>query len=159
MTRGLRPTIILLTGLCSGAGVSAALGLALPEVGGLSAGMPQFLALGLCGLWALAALPYLVRFAPLLLVPALGLLPGGGWVALAGWTVVSWIALVALQRNYSAVTPQQLRDLRAELRDAEHERTLLHRHIQRYPTLMEACLAKLTDILTRQMQKLHFYSI
>ncbi len=140
MTRGLRPTIISLTGLCSGAGASAILGLALPEVAGFSAAMPQFLAIGLCGLWAITALPYLGRFAPLLLLPTLGLLPGGGWVALAGWTVVSWIALVAIQRNSSEVTPQQLRDLRAELRDAEHERTLLHRHIQRYPTLMEACL-------------------
>ena len=140
MPRGLRLTITSLTGLSIGAGVSAALGLALPQVGGLPAGMSPMIALGLCGLWVLAALPYLGRFALLLLAPTLGLLPGGGWMALVGWTVVSWTALLAIQRNYSAVTPQQLRDLRAELRDAEHERTLLHRHIQRYPTLMEACL-------------------
>jgi diguanylate cyclase (GGDEF)-like protein len=35
---------------------------------------------------------------------------------------------------------ESLRVLRAELRDAEHERKLLHRHIQRYPALLDACL-------------------
>lgn len=133
MARSLHLTIGSLAGLALGSGAGAALALLAPAGGG-------FLAAVLCGLWAGSAAPHLGRSAILLLAPALALLPGGGWVALVGWTTAALIGLIALERSRATVDPEQVRGLRAELRDAEHERTLLHRHIQRYPTLLEACL-------------------
>lgn len=143
MTRRLQPSIGSLIGLCLGSGTAAALALLLPAVPPLDA-LPCLIgllaALLFCGTWALAGVPLIGRQAGLLLLPMLALLPGGGWVALVGWTLVALVGLLALRQRGATSDPAQLRTLRAELRDAEHERTLLHRHIQRYPTLLDACL-------------------
>jgi diguanylate cyclase (GGDEF)-like protein len=137
MTRGLQPGIGSLIGLCLGSGSAGALALlapALPQSIGLLVGF------GLCGTWVLAGAAVLGRSAGLLFLPALALLPGGGWVALVGWTAAALVGTWAWEQHRTRVDPEQMRNLRAELRDAEHERTLLHRHIQRYPVLLEACL-------------------
>ncbi len=133
MARSIQLTMGSLAGLCLGSGAAAALALLQPEFGAVIAPV-------LCGCWALSAASYLRRSSLLLLAPALAVLPGGGWVALVGWTTAALIGLIALERHRTTADPAQVRELRAELRDAEHERTLLHRHIQRYPTLLEACL-------------------
>jgi diguanylate cyclase (GGDEF)-like protein len=93
-----------------------------------------------CGAWVLAGAAVYGRAGMLLFLPALAALPGGGWLALGGWTVAAAIGLWVLHQRAAVGDPAQIRSLRAELRDAEHERTLLHRHIQRYPVLLEACL-------------------
>jgi len=137
MARGLHPGIGSLLGLCLGSGSAGALALllpALPPPAGL------LVALGLCGTWVVAGFAALGRPAVLLFLPALALLPGGGWVALAGWTAAVAVGAWAFEQLRTRIDPDQVRMLRAELRDAEHERTLLHRHIQRYPVLLDACL-------------------
>jgi diguanylate cyclase (GGDEF)-like protein len=133
MSRHQRISDVSLAALClgSGAGIACAL---------LDPGLAWPLALAISMVWALALAPQLGPVAFVLLAPALALAPGGGWVALAGWTVAAFILLAAWQRVGQSPDPERLRELRAELRDAEHERTLLHRHIQRYPALLEACL-------------------
>jgi diguanylate cyclase (GGDEF)-like protein len=137
MPRGHQPGLISLIGLCLGSGSAAASALLVPDLPPMW-GIPA--ALVGCGAWAVVGIPWYDRAAALLLLPALALLPGGGWVALAGWTLVSLIGLWSLQQRGTVADPVQVRSLRAELRDAEHERTLLHRHIQRYPVLLDACL-------------------
>jgi diguanylate cyclase (GGDEF)-like protein len=87
-----------------------------------------------------SAIPLLRMRAGVLALPLLALIPGAGWmsVVLGSVAVLAW--LLWFNRPAMKADPEKLRQLRAELRDAEHERTLLHRHIQRYPALMEACL-------------------
>ena len=144
MSRGPQPSIGSLIGLCLGSGSAATLAMLVPVEssadGMLTSLIRPIAAVLLCGAWALTGAPLLGRPAALLLLPTLALLPGGGWVALVGWTMVALVSLWALNQRDASVDPAQVRTLRAELRDAEHERTLLHRHIQRYPTLLEACL-------------------
>lgn len=144
MSRVLQPGIGSLIGLCLGSGSAAALAMLVPVEssadGTLTSLIRPMAAVLLCGAWAAAGAPLLGRPSALLLLPTLALLPGGGWVALVGWTMVALVSLWALKQRGVSVDPAQVRILRAELRDAEHERTLLHRHIQRYPTLLEACL-------------------
>ena len=137
MTRTLQPGITSLSGLCLGSGSAAALVLVLPGLSPLSAVLTAVL---VNAMWVVAGVPLVGRSAVLLWLPALALVPGGGWVALVGWTMVSLVSLWAVNQRTGDGDPTQLRTLRAELRDAEHERTLLHRHIQRYPALLEACL-------------------
>lgn len=122
----------------SAAVLGSASGVALGLLVGGDSGI--LLAAGLSTCWSAALAPFLRTQALLLLLPVLAVLPGGGWVALGGWSVAALVLLIALDRRAAAVDPAQVRELRAELRDAEHERTLLHRHIQRYPTLLDACL-------------------
>jgi two-component system, cell cycle response regulator len=136
MTRGLQPGIASQIGLCLGSGSAGALAMLLP----VELPFGVLAALVCCGAWVLAGAPLLGRSVALLFLPVLALLPGGGWVALVGWTMVAVVGLWALKQRDSTIDPAQVRTLRAELRDAEHERTLLHRHIQRYPALLEACL-------------------
>lgn len=137
MTRGLQPSIPSLIGLCLGSGSASAVALLVP-------GWPPLLgvlaAVVACGAWVLAGAAVYGRAGMLLFLPALAALPGGGWLALGGWTVAAGIGLWVLHQRVAGGDPAQVRSLRAELRDAEHERTLLHRHIQRYPMLLEACL-------------------
>ena len=97
------------------------------------------LAVGLCALWALASWLRLGAFVLVTAAPALVLLPGGGWPLLAAWSLAGFTGALALHR-LAAPNPETVRSLRNELRDHEHERNLLHRHIQRYPALLEACL-------------------
>ncbi len=137
MPRALQPGIPALGGLCLGAGSATALALLAPPLPWL---VSTLLAFGLCGTWAAAGAFLVGRPAILLLLPALAVLPGGGWIALGGWTAVAFVGMWSLIQRQTRVDPDQVRHLRAELRDAEHERTLLHRHIQRYPALLEACL-------------------
>jgi diguanylate cyclase (GGDEF)-like protein len=137
MPRGHQPGITSVSGLCVGAGSAAALALLSP------AGSPVvglLVATGLCGAWALAGAALVGRPAVLLLLPAFAALPGGGWIALVGWSAAALVTMWLLIQRHARVDPDQVRHLRAELRDAEHERTLLHRHIQRYPALLDACL-------------------
>jgi diguanylate cyclase (GGDEF)-like protein len=122
----------------SGSVLGSAGGVALGLLVGGNSGI--LLAAGLSTCWSAALAPFLRMQALLLLLPVLAVLPGGGWVALGGWSVAAVVLLIVLERRASTVDPAQVRQLRAELRDAEHERTLLHRHIQRYPTLLDACL-------------------
>ncbi|HYE08225.1 MAG TPA: GGDEF domain-containing protein [Planctomycetota bacterium] len=115
----------------AGAG-GAALGLAFPTT------LP--LAFGLCAGWGAVASWRLGARAGLAALPGLALVPGvGGWGALIGWTAAAAVAGV-LRREEVIDDAAGLRSLRNELRDAEHERQLLHRHIQRYPVLLEACM-------------------
>ena len=105
---------------------------------GLLGGEP-LIAAGLCAVWVAAGWPCFGLAALALAAPALALVPGGGWTALTGFAFAALAGGVALRAVF-APDPEQLRELSAELRDAEHERTLLHRHIQRYPALLDACL-------------------
>jgi diguanylate cyclase (GGDEF)-like protein len=85
--------------------------------------------------WPLIGVPGLF-----LLLPCVGLIPQVDWVGVILGGLTAWAMLQVRTQGASAVDPAEVRRLRAELRDAEHERTLLHRHIQRYPVLMESCL-------------------
>ncbi len=118
--------------LLAASAASAALGLG-------AEGVPAWLAAGACASWAVGAWPRFGLPGLVAALPACALLPGGGWGALAGWTLAGLAGMVALQRR-GEPDETRLRRLRAELRDAEHERSLLHRHIQRYPVLLDACL-------------------
>lgn len=124
--------VLAQSGVVLAAAASVAAGLALGD------GM-QWAALGACGLWVLAAWPACGPAALAALIPALGLLPDGGWTALAGWTVAGMAATRLLDR-IGRPDPDRLRTLRNELRDVEHERNLLSRHLQRYPGLIETSL-------------------
>lgn len=137
MTRGLQPGIPSLIGLCLGSGSASAVALLVP---GWSPLLGVVVAVVACGAWVLAGAAVYGRAAMVLFLPAMAALPGGGWLALGGWTVAAAIGLWVLHQRAAVGDPAQVRSLRAELRDAEHERTLLHRHIQRYPVLLEACL-------------------
>lgn len=137
MTRALQPGISSLFGLALGSGSAAALALLLQ---GLSPVPGLVVAVFFCATWMVVGIPLFGRAALLLLLPAVAVLPGGGWVALGGWTAVALVGLWALKQRGVVADPALVRTLRAELRDAEHERTLLHRHIQRYPVLLDACL-------------------
>lgn len=107
---------------------------------GLAAGGGHALPVaGACVLWSLAGWPALGPAAGAALVPALALLPGSGWPAWAGWTVVGLVATRLLDR-IGRPDPDRLRVLRNELRDVEHERDVLARHLQRYPALIETSL-------------------
>jgi diguanylate cyclase (GGDEF)-like protein len=108
-------------------------------LGLLEPGLPRWLA-GVAGLaWVAVGWSRLGTPALALAAPLLALAPWGGWLALAGWGCAGYAGALALLLR-AVPDPEQLRTLRAELRDAEHERTLLHRHIQRYPALLDACL-------------------
>lgn len=121
-----------LAGVVAASAVTAMAGLL---AGGLSPG----LAAVACGLWTVAAWPSLGLPALAALVPALGLLPGAGPLALAGWSVAA-LGLALVGHHLGQPDPDQLRQLRNELRDVEHERNLLSRHLQRYPMLIETSL-------------------
>jgi diguanylate cyclase (GGDEF)-like protein len=122
----------------SGSVLASASGVALGLL--IDGNVGMLLAGGLALCWAVALAPYLRLQSLLVLLPVLAVLPGGGWVALAGWSLATFVTLRVINHHVSAVDQNRLRELRAEMRDAEHERSLLHRHIQRYPTLLEACL-------------------
>ena len=121
-----------LAALCFASTASAALGL-------LEPGLPSYAAALLCLAWVGAGWMQLGPSAVLIAAPALALGPLGGWGALASWSLAGFAGVLVLRQS-ATPDPERLRELRAELRDAEHERTLLHRHIQRYPNLLEACL-------------------
>lgn len=130
MAEALRTAIFPVAALAAASAASAA--------GGLLGGDP-LIAAGLCAVWAVAGWSRCGPASLVLAAPALALVPGGGWPALAGFALAALAGGVALHLAL-APDPDRLRDLRAELRDAEHERSLLHRHIQRYPALLDACL-------------------
>ena len=123
MAEAVRTSILPFAALATASTASAA--------SGLLGGEP-LVAAGLCAVWVVAGWPRFGLAALALAAPAWALVPGGGWAALAGFALTALAGGVAL---HVALAPdaEQLRELRAELRDAEHERTLLHRHIQRYP--------------------------
>lgn len=137
MPRALQPGMVSLGGLCLGAAAAAALAWSVPAAFPGAAAVVAFV---LCGAWSLAGAALIGRPAVVLMLPALATLPGGGWIALVGWSAAAFTAMWLLLLRSARVDPDQVRHLRAELRDAEHERTLLHRHIQRYPALLDACL-------------------
>lgn len=119
-------------------------GLALAGAGLAGAGLiePGFrwFALAGCGAWAVAGWHGLGRggaVPPML--PAMALLAGGWW-ALLPWTVAGACAGRLLGQEITAAERERLRVARELLHDAERERQVLHRHIQRYPSLLESCL-------------------
>jgi diguanylate cyclase (GGDEF)-like protein len=134
MAASLRVNLLSCASAVLGAGAATALALLHPWPHGV------LLAVGLTILWAVASAPRFGWRAALLLLPALSTLPGGGWLALCGWALTAFFALLVTGSTTLTSDPAALRGLRAELRDAEHERSLLHRHIQRYPALLDACL-------------------
>jgi diguanylate cyclase (GGDEF)-like protein len=132
MTDPVRSSAAQIAALSLASSASAACGM-------LPGGMEPLMAGALCGLWALAAAHRFGAAALLLAAPALALCTGGGWWSLAGWSLAAGAGMLATLQLREP-DGDALRLLRAELRDAEHERTLLHRHIQRYPVLLDACL-------------------
>jgi diguanylate cyclase (GGDEF)-like protein len=132
MAEPLRTMLLPLAALCLASTASAALAL-------LDQGLPAYAAILLCLAWVGAGWTHLGPAAVLIAAPALALGPLGGWSALASWSIAGFAGVLVLRQS-AVPDPERLRELRAELRDAEHERTLLHRHIQRYPNLLEACL-------------------
>jgi diguanylate cyclase (GGDEF)-like protein len=85
------------------------------------------------------AWPLMGNRAIFLLLPCVGIIPQIGLSGVVLGGLSAW-AMMQARAQTPTVDPEQVRLLRAELRDAEHERTLLHRHIQRYPVLLESCL-------------------
>jgi diguanylate cyclase (GGDEF)-like protein len=73
-------------------------------------------------------------------LPAMALLPGGGWVALGGWSAAGIAVGLGAQVLRELRRRAALTDLHNELREAAHERGILERNIERYPVLLEACL-------------------
>jgi len=132
MTDPVRSSAVQVLALSIACSASAALGLIQP-------GLPAPLAGALCAVWACAGIQSLGLPALALSAPILALSPWGGWEALVAWGVCGFAATLVI-RLLLMPDGESLRMLRAELRDAEHERTLLHRHIQRYPALLDACL-------------------
>src|SRR4051812_24721639 len=128
------PTIATnLAALVGASALTAAAGLVVP-------GVPLLAAAGVSAAWAVAGIPRLGPVACVAALPALALAPGGGWIALAGWT----IAAFGIAMGASSVAEQRRRaslaELHNELREAAHERGVLERNIERYPVLLDACL-------------------
>ncbi len=65
-------------------------------------------------------------------------LAGGGWPALIGWTAAGLAGGLA---GRAAADRESVWSARDAVRDAERERRELQRHNERYPLLLEACLA------------------
>src|SRR5690606_38060813 len=70
-------------------------------------------------------------------LPGLALV-GGGWPALIGWTAAGLAGGLA---GRAAADRESVWSARDAVRDAERERRELQRHNERYPLLLEACLA------------------
>jgi len=121
------------TGLIAASAVASAAGLADGHLAW------TFVGVGCALAWAGLGAVRFGRPGLLAAVPALAL-AGGGWWALAGWVAAALAAGWAATRPAPPREDRGLRALRAELRDVEHERELLHHHIQRYPVLLESCL-------------------
>ncbi len=133
MPHGEQLTTTSVAGLALIAGAVPACAILVPN-----SSLPILAALG--AVLVVAAIPLLGRWSVLLLLPLLAIIPGAGWVGVGLGCLSAATLLFFLSRPKMVSDPEQVRLIRAELRDAEHERTLLHRHIQRYPALMEACL-------------------
>lgn len=103
-------------------------------------GMPSLLAAVLGLAWVAVGWSVLGPFGLAAALPALALLPGGGWVALAGWSLAGAAGAVAASALVAERQRSLIRQLKDELRDAEHERQLLSRSIRRWPVLLDACL-------------------
>jgi diguanylate cyclase (GGDEF)-like protein len=132
MSDPIRSSAAQIACLALASAASAGLGL-------LEPGLPVPVAAGLSALWAACGTPRFGAPALALAAPVLALTPWGGVDALVAWACAGFaVTLIIMQLRVP--DPESLRVLRAELRDAEHERKLLHRHIQRYPALLEACL-------------------
>ena len=119
-------------------------GLALAGAGLTAAGLIEpglrWFALAGCGAWALAGWRGLGRAGALPpALPAMALLAGGWWT-LVPWTVAGVCAGRLLGQEIPPAQRERLRLAREALHDAERERQVLHRHIQRYPALLESCL-------------------
>ncbi len=118
--------------------------------------------LGGCVVWTLAAMTTFGVYSLVALGPAVGLLLGGGMVALLGWS----LAALALGWAVGALVDERrwrgTADLRADLREAEHEVRHLRATIRRHPALLEASLElsesreldQFAHILCRQARRL-----
>ena len=113
--------------------------------GGATAGlgmvsMPAPLAAGLASAWMVVGWTELGWYGAAVLAPAIVALYYPDPFALVGWTMAGAGIAAAAAAATAERQRQAARDIKDELRDAEHERQLLHRTIRRYPVLMEACL-------------------
>jgi diguanylate cyclase (GGDEF)-like protein len=133
MRQGQRLTIRSAIGLALIAGSVPATALLAP-----SSPLAIIFAISFCVM--LSTMPVLGVWAVVLLLPLTGLIPGADWVGVGLGSVLAMFLILWVNRPAIIADTNNIRNLRSELRDAEHERTLLHRHIQRYPSLMEACL-------------------
>lgn len=97
-------------------------------------------AAGLTGVWVALGWRTLGPSAAAAAVPALGLL-GGGIPALLGWGAAGAGLAVATALGAAERLREDTRELRRQLRLAEHERQQLTDIVERYPALQEACLA------------------
>ena len=106
----------------------------------LAGGLPAWIALIIS---ALAALPLALRRSSWVIAPLLPLLAiagtGDPTTALA-WTACGWALGWSLDLRQLVTTDQQRR-LMAEIHMMTHERDTLHRHLQRYPALLESCMS------------------
>ena len=119
-------------------------GLTLAGAGLTAAGLVEpgfrWFALAGCGAWAVAGWHGLGRAGAVPpVLPAMALLAGGWW-ALLPWMVAGACAGRLLSQEITAEQRARLRLAREALHDAERESQVLHRHIQRYPALLETCL-------------------
>jgi diguanylate cyclase (GGDEF)-like protein len=103
-------------------------------------GVPPYVAAGLTLAWAAVGWAELGAYSFLVVAPAAAVLLQPTCLTLAGWSVGAAGLAIALAAAISEHHRQVARDVKDLLRDAEHERQLLHRTIRRYPVLMEACL-------------------
>ena len=133
-------TTVPLALFCGAGALAAAVGIAAPPLT-LPAAIVT-VALGVAGI-SVAGLPSLSAC-----LPALALLPGGGLVALCGWSAAAATAAVSSAALGELERSVRLRTLHNELRDAEHDHSLLSGTIERYPILLEACkeLASARDL-------------
>lgn len=92
------------------------------------------------GVWVALGWRALGPSAAAAAVPALGLL-GGGIPALLGWGAAGAGMAVATALGAAERLREDTRELRRQLRLAEHERQQLTDIVERYPALQEACLA------------------
>ncbi|MBA2482528.1 MAG: hypothetical protein H0V44_17830, partial [Planctomycetes bacterium] len=85
MPRSIQTAPADLAALVCASAASAALGLV---------ALPPMVGAGLAVAWSVAAVPRVGLPALWAGLPALALIPGGGWVALAGWTAAGLAAAV-----------------------------------------------------------------
>lgn len=136
-------------------------GMLLSLLGYSSTGPGPLVAASLCVLWSVTGLLVQIRGALAVLLFAAVHLPSGLSIGLACFLIGIGIAIVDFVFTPDSSLPQKLRPLRNELRDAEFQQDILHRHIARYPVLLDSCtllsgaqeLGQLAKMLCEQSKK------
>ena len=137
-------------------------GILLSSLGFSAIGPGPLIASSLCVLWSVIGVITHIRGALAVLLFAAVHLPAGFHVGVACFLIGLGIAVIDFLFTPDSSLPEKLRPLRNELRDAEFQQEILHRHIARYPILLDSCtlfssaqeLGQLAKMLCDQSMKI-----